>query len=309
MEEHLTPSDDPGQEDAGAESSPDADPTLALLGQYVRDHWTHAAPAKKCVVSPWDPTCSGKPFRPARPSFPDLERSFPGLERYLHKHRQDKGGYKDALRQMIEGKKAGCWIWWILPQVSGEVQHHAGDQCCQSEISKEFALESLYEAIAFLCHPELGKNFFNLIRVIRYQIEPRGHNGGRGRTLNELFGESDAQKVRCSVTLFRRLAGWCYPLSPESYANLIADCDAILVAALRDGHRPCDHVPELYQQFQESLEVPRERAKMQKMFPLKCNHCGGSVWPPDEDWNLWHKWCVEENFLTSNQILRIKLIT
>ena len=102
MEEHLTPSDDPGQEDAGAESSPDADPTLALLGQYVRDHWTHAAPAKKCVVSPWDPTCSGKPFRPARPSFPDLERSFPGLERYLHKHRQDKGGYKDALRQMID---------------------------------------------------------------------------------------------------------------------------------------------------------------------------------------------------------------
>jgi uncharacterized protein (DUF1810 family) len=234
---------------------------------------------------------------PTQISFPDILQAFPRLERYLAKHRQAKGGFKDALRQIHEGKKSGCWIWWILPQIFGEVSHH-GNGSDGSSTSQEFALESLYEAIAFLCHPELGKHYFACIQAIRDQIEPRGRNGGQGRTLNDIFGETVAKKVRCSVTLFRRLAGWCYALSPASYATLIANCDAILVAASRDGHRPCDHVSKLYRQFEESLEDPQERAKMQEMFPVECVHCGGSVWPPDHNWRFVHNWCVEENALT-----------
>ena len=251
-----------------------------------------------CTV-PWDPTCSGRtgPVEPTQISFPDILQAFPRLERYLAKHRQAKGGFKDALRQIHEGKKSGCWIWWILPQIFGEVSHH-GNGSDGSSTSQEFALESLYEAIAFLCHPELGKHYFACIQAIRDQIEPRGRNGGQGRTLNDIFGETVAKKVRCSVTLFRRLAGWCYALSPASYATLIANCDAILVAASRDGHRPCDHVSKLYRQFEESLEDPQERAKMQEMFPVECVHCGGSVWPPDHNWRFVHNWCVEENALT-----------
>ena len=251
-----------------------------------------------CTV-PWDPTCSGRtgPVEPTTISFLNLLLSFPRLERYLAKHRQAKGGFEDALRQIHEGKKSGCWIWWILPQIFGEVSHH-GKGSDGSSTSQEFALESLYEAIAFLCHPELGKHYFACIQAIRDQIEPRGRNGGQGRTLNDIFGETDAKKVRCSVTLFRRLAGWCYALSPASYATLIANCDAILVAASRDGHRPCDHVPKLYREFEESLEDPQERAKMQEMFPVKCVHCGESVWPPDHNWRFVHNWCVEENALT-----------
>ena len=252
---------------------------------------------QNCTTPSWDPTCSGRQLPPARPSFPNLLKSFPRLERYLRKHKQEKNGFSDALGQILGGNKTGCWIWWILPQVAGEVSHHAPERGDGSNTSREFALESLYEAIAFLSHPELGQNFFRILRAIRYQIEPGGRRGGQRRTLNEIF-HGDAQKVRCSVALFRRLADWCYPLSDESYATLIADCDAILAAASRDGHHACGHVEKLYREFEKSLEDPEERAKMQEMFPTQCIHCGGPVWPPGENWNLWHKWCVEENGLT-----------
>ena len=282
MEEHITPSNDPPR----------------------------GAVNNCCRPGPWDPTCSGRPVAPpSRISFPDLEQSFPRLKRYLRKLRQKDIKPPLDINIFLPGSSIGKqirggekvekvekvrqhWNWWILPVAAG------GDQCCGSSTSRKFALESLYEAIAFLCHPELGKYFFGSIQWIRGQVEPRGRNGGQGRTLNEIFGETDAKKVRCSVTLFRRLAGWCYALSPASYATLIANCDAILVAASRDGHRPCDHVPELYRQFEESLENPRERAKMQKMFPVKCVHCNDSVWPPDHNWGFVHKWCVEKNALT-----------
>jgi uncharacterized protein (DUF1810 family) len=293
MEEHITPSIDP--------------PRLAVNNC--------------CRPGPWDPTCSGRPVAPpARISFPDLEQSFPRLERYLHKLRQKKKGaprigleqflrqfperlvtqshFEQILQRLGVEKVRQHWNWWILPVATG------GAQGCGSSTSRKFALESLYEAIAFLCHPELGKSFFWSIQWIRDQVEPQGRRGGRGRTLNEIFGETDAKKVRCSVTLFRRLAGWCYSLSPASYATLIANCDAILVAASRDGHRSCDHVPELYRQFEESLEDPRERAKMQEMFPVKCVHCDDPVWPPDHNWGFVHKWCVEENALTWNPFQR-----
>ena len=234
-------------------------------------------------------------MEPSEIHFPDILRAFPRLERYLAKHQEAKDGFRDALRQIHQGKSH--WICWILPQIFGEVSHHEKGSD-GSTTSQEFALESLYEAIAFLCHPELGKHYFACIQAIRIQVEPRGRNGGQGRTLNEIFGETDAKKVRCSVTLFRRLAGWCYALSPASYATLIANCDAILVAASRDGHRSCDHVSKLYRQLEESLEDPQNRAKMQEMFPVECIHCGDSVWPPDHNWRFVHNWCVEENALT-----------
>ena len=194
---------------------------------------------------------------------PAFESPFPGaLQRFVDKHEQEKDGSGDALRQILEGKKKGCWIWWILPQVAGEVLHHTGGKHDGSSESRRFALEGLREAIAFLDHSFLGKNYFACVRAIRDQVEPSGPRGGQGRTLNEIFGESDAKKVRCSVTLFRRAACWSSQLSHNSYRELVANCDAILVAASRDGHHPCEHVPKVCsaaERSQEFLDAQKTR--------------------------------------------------
>ena len=152
-----------------------------------KSRWT----VNYCTV-PWDPTCSGRPVAPpARISFPDLEQSFPRLERYLHKLRQKKKGaprigleqfperlvtqshFEQILQRLGVEKVRQHWNWWILPVATG------GAQGCGSSTSRKFALESLYEAIAFLCHPELGKSFFWSIQWIRDQVEPQGRRGGR----------------------------------------------------------------------------------------------------------------------------------
>jgi len=186
-----------------------------------------------------------------------FESPFPGaLQRFVDKHEQEKNGFSDALRQISVGEKKGCWIWWILPQVAGEVLHHTGGKRDGSSESRRFALEGLREAIAFLDHSFLGKNYFACVRAIRDQVEPSGPRGGQGRTLNEIFGESDAKKVRCSVTLFRRAACWSSELSHNSYRELVANCDAILVAASRDGHHPCEHVPKVCLLAERTDEFP-----------------------------------------------------
>ena len=183
------------------------------------------------------------------------------LQRFVDAHKQKSDGFDDAFHQIYQGKKKGCWIWWILPRVAGEVRHHTGDEDDGSPSSRHFALDGLREAIAFLDHSVLGKNYFACVRAIRDQIEPSGPKGGQGRTLNEIFGKSDAKKVRCSVTLFRRAACWSSQLSDKSYRELVANCDAILVAASRDSHRPCEYVPKVCSSAEHSQEFLNERSK------------------------------------------------
>ena len=221
-----------------------------------------------------------------------FESPFPGaLQRFVDKHEQEKDGSGDALRQILEGKKKGCWIWWILPQVAGEVLHHTGGKHDGSSESRRFALEGLREAIAFLDHSFLGKNYFACVRAIRDQVEPSGPRGGQGRTLNEIFGESDAKKVRCSVTLFRRAACWSSQLSHNSYRELVANCDAILVAASRDGHHPCEHVPKV---CSSTPKRPGGRSSPpgRKVGPPVCHTPPGKTTMTSE---------IPENFLHCNQ--------
>ena len=194
------------------------------------------------------------------------------LQRFVDQHEQERDGFNDALGQISMGKRSGPWIYWILPQVSGEVRHHTGDEDDGSPKSRHFALDGLKEAIAFLDHSLLGKNYFACVRAIREQVEPLGPKGGQGRTLNEIFGETEAKKVRCSVTLFRRAAGWSSQLSDKSYRELVANCDAILVAASRDGHHPCEHVPKVCLLAERTDEFP--------------NSAMGGVRFIDESWGL-----------------------
>jgi uncharacterized protein (DUF1810 family) len=96
--------------------------------------------------------------------------------------------YTGALEELRRGRKTGHWIWFTFPQIAG-LGHSA--------MSQRFAISSLVEARRFLAHPVLGARLRECAAVI-LAIE--------GRSAKEIFGSTDAMKVRSCMTLFHRAA-------------------------------------------------------------------------------------------------------
>ena len=108
----------------------------------------------------------------------DLER-FMAAQEYV---------YDGVLGELRSGRKSGHWIWFIFPQVAG-LGH--------SDTSRYFAIGSLDEARAYLAHPVLGARLRECARIV---LETEG------RTAEDIFGPTDAIKVRSCMTLFHRVA-------------------------------------------------------------------------------------------------------
>src|SRR5215212_8608333 len=92
--------------------------------------------------------------------------------------------YHDALAQLRNGEKTGCWMWFIFPQISG-LGHSA--------TSRFYSISSLDEARAYLEHPILGPR----LRECTEQVAQIS-----GKSLADIFGVVDALKFRSSMTLF-----------------------------------------------------------------------------------------------------------
>ena len=107
------------------------------------------------------------------------------LDRFLE---AQEGLYSQVLDELRRGRKDTHWIWFIFPQVAG-LGH--------SDMSRHFAIGTLDEAQAYLAHPVLGRRLRECARLV---LEVRG------RTAEEIFGPTDAMKVRSSMTLFHRAA-------------------------------------------------------------------------------------------------------
>jgi uncharacterized protein (DUF1810 family) len=75
---------------------------------------------------------------------------------------------------------------FVFPQVAG-LGHSA--------TSREFAISSLEEAVAYLQHPVLGPRLIECTGIIAET---------EGRTAVQIFGSIDASKLRSSLTLFLR---------------------------------------------------------------------------------------------------------
>ena len=108
----------------------------------------------------------------------DLER-FMAAQEYV---------YEGVLSELRRGSKTGHWIWFIFPQVAG-LGH--------SDTSRYFAIGSLEEARAYLAHRVLGARLRECARIV---LETEGH------TAEDIFGPTDAMKVRSCMTLFHRAA-------------------------------------------------------------------------------------------------------
>lgn len=107
------------------------------------------------------------------------------LDRFLV---AQQGVYDGVLRELQAGRKTGHWIWFIFPQIAG-LGHSA--------MSQHFAIVSLDEARAYLSHPVLGTRLRECAGVVL---------AIKGRSATEIFGSTDAMKLRSCVTLFHRVA-------------------------------------------------------------------------------------------------------
>jgi uncharacterized protein (DUF1810 family) len=107
------------------------------------------------------------------------------LERFLVAQ-QDV--YDDLLYELRSGRKTSHWMWFIFPQIAG---------LGSSPTSRRYAIGSLNEARALLAHPVLGARLRECAGLVLVTT---------GRRAEEIFGSTDARKLRSSMTLFHRAA-------------------------------------------------------------------------------------------------------
>jgi uncharacterized protein (DUF1810 family) len=109
------------------------------------------------------------------------------LERFVNQQDLD-GMYDRAVSELRAGRKLSHWMWFIFPQIAG---------LGNSPMSQKFAISSLPEARAYLRHPILGPRLTKCTQILV---------GINGKSATEIFGATDAMKLRSSMTLFAHAA-------------------------------------------------------------------------------------------------------
>ena len=105
------------------------------------------------------------------------------LERFVQ---AQEGIYPGVVAELRAGRKAGHWIWFVFPQVTG---------LGRSSMSLHYSIGSLDEARAYLGHPVLGPRLRECAGLVLATT---------GRSAEEILGGIDAVKLRSSMTLFHR---------------------------------------------------------------------------------------------------------
>jgi uncharacterized protein (DUF1810 family) len=106
------------------------------------------------------------------------------LDRFLQ---AQKYCYDRVKREMQEGHKQSCWIWFIFPQILIKKTGVSPDHIT-------YAIHSLEEAEAYLKHPVLGTRLLELSEIVLTHPDT---------PINTIMGWSlDAMKFKSSMTLF-----------------------------------------------------------------------------------------------------------
>jgi uncharacterized protein (DUF1810 family) len=110
------------------------------------------------------------------------------LERFAEA--QDSGEtYQRAVAELRSGRKRTHWMWFVFPQIAG---------LGSSAMADRYAISSLEEAKAYVEHPVLGRRLLESARVLS--------NSSSSDSAEDIFGATDAMKLRSSMTLFTRAA-------------------------------------------------------------------------------------------------------
>lgn len=96
--------------------------------------------------------------------------------------------YESALAEIRRGWKRTHWMWFIFPQLRG-LGHSA--------MAHVYGMRSLDEARAYLDHPLLGSRYRECVGALQDLIDTNAE---------KVFGDTDAMKLRSSLTLFGEAA-------------------------------------------------------------------------------------------------------
>lgn len=97
--------------------------------------------------------------------------------------------YDAIVRELETGKKVTHWMWYIFPQIGG---------LGRSATTKFYAIRDKNEASAYLAHPILGQRLLECTKLL-LTLE--------NKSARDIFGDTDALKLRSSMTLFTSIAG------------------------------------------------------------------------------------------------------
>jgi uncharacterized protein (DUF1810 family) len=107
------------------------------------------------------------------------------LARFVH---AQEDTYRQALRELREGRKRTHWMWFVFPQFDG---------LGSSPVSRRFAIRSLDEARAYIAHPVLGAR----LRECAEALLPL-----EALSAGDVFPYPDDLKLQSSMTLFDLVA-------------------------------------------------------------------------------------------------------
>ena len=97
-------------------------------------------------------------------------------------------GYKQALEEIGNGRKINHWIWYIFPQL----------RCLgRSSTAYYYGIADRNEAQRYLDHPVLGARLREIAEALLVH---------KGKSAISILGETDAIKVRSSMTMFDMLS-------------------------------------------------------------------------------------------------------
>jgi uncharacterized protein (DUF1810 family) len=106
------------------------------------------------------------------------------LERFLKAQIND---YETALKEIKNGKKASCWMWYIFPQIIG---------LGMTSTAQYYGIKNIEEAIEYLNNEILGTR---LVEISQALLELDDDTN-----INEVMGYPDNLKLKSSMTLFKK---------------------------------------------------------------------------------------------------------
>lgn len=92
--------------------------------------------------------------------------------------------FEHVRAELHSGRKGGHWMWFVFPQLRG---------LGSSSMASKFGISSRAEAEAYLAHPTLGPRLAACTGLVN-QVE--------GRSIEQIFGNTDSLKFRSCMTLF-----------------------------------------------------------------------------------------------------------
>jgi uncharacterized protein (DUF1810 family) len=113
------------------------------------------------------------------------------LRRYT---KQQEADHPRALRELRNGRKAGCWSWWILPTPP----FIRNGQRVGSSTNWKYELKDDDEGLAYLKFGSLRKNYLEIMQAANEQL-------AAGTPPRKLLG-IDVPRFEASAAYFRKLA-------------------------------------------------------------------------------------------------------